>query len=196
MGSFSFMASVTVSTHVFKTIDNLDLKVDVFLRTSITGIFDRKNPVVLFIHGGGFVGFNREHVPPHVVQSCLLRGWPLISADYRLLPQVKGADILEDVKDAYQFVRGKMPAILAGRESVREDEGPIENIIIVGQSAGVLLQTTPNFEFYLTARQEHTCHIWLVSISSPAHWQFSPTTASQQSMSSISANLHLARLNA
>jgi acetyl esterase/lipase len=123
------------STHVFKTVDKLELKVDIYTRSSDPNPTpsDPERPVVLFLHGGGFVAFNRQHVPPHVVQSCLIRGWTLVSADYRLLPQVKGADILEDIKDAYNFVREKLPGILAGREG---RTGPIENIIIVGQSAG------------------------------------------------------------
>lgn len=127
-------AMASKSTHVYKTVGDLNLRVDVYTRKSHeeTNAFDPKQPVALFLHGGGWVAFDREHIPPHVIQSSLLRGWPLISADYRVLPQVKGADIFEDVKDAYSFVEEKVPGILAGKET----EDTIENIILVGQSTG------------------------------------------------------------
>lgn len=126
--------SVTVTTHPFKRInDDLTLNLEIFRKTkSLNQPFDPSKPVVLFLHGGGFVGFNREHVPPHVVQMALLRDWLLVSADYRLLPQVKGADIFEDVKDAYRFVREELVELLSeGRE-----KGMVENVVVVGQSAG------------------------------------------------------------
>lgn len=138
------MASVAISTHTFKTFNNLELKLDIYLQPSNPIPFKPSDPVVLFIHGGGFVGFNRQHLPPHVVQSCLLRGWPLISADYRLLPQVHGRDVFEDLKDAYQFVREKAPAILAGRE-LSSEECKIEKIILVGQSAGIFISFIKKF---------------------------------------------------
>jgi acetyl esterase/lipase len=98
------------ATHVFKTTDNLDLKLDIYTRASWSqsNVWDEHQPVVLFFHGGGYVGYDREHLPPHIVQSCLLRGWPLISPDYRKLPQVSGKDILSDGKAAYSFVVEKL----------------------------------------------------------------------------------------
>lgn len=124
------------STHIFKTIGPVDLKVDIYTRASdAAGRLDLSptSPVVLFIHGGGFVAFDREHLGPSIVQSCLKRGWPLVSTDYRKLPQVSGKELLEDVKDAYTFVRRKLPSILARSSEKLE---PFENVIVVGQSAG------------------------------------------------------------
>ncbi len=54
---------------------------------------------------------------------------PLVSADYRRLPQTKGPEIFEDVKAAYEFVVAKVSGILGGG-------GRCENIVVVGQSAG------------------------------------------------------------
>jgi acetyl esterase/lipase len=126
--------SVTVTTHPFKRInDDLTLNLEIFQKTSsLDQSLDPLRPVVLFLHGGGFVGFNREHVPPHVVQMALLRDWLLVSADYRLLPQVKGADIFDDVKDAYRFVREELVGLL----SQWKDRGVVENVVVIGQSAG------------------------------------------------------------
>lgn len=64
------------------------------------------------------------------MQSCLSRNWPLVSADYRKLPQTSGADVFEDVKDAYRFVVEKVPVLLGG-------EGRCERVVVMGASAGL-----------------------------------------------------------
>lgn len=103
------------STHTFKTVGALDLKVDIYTKTSDANrVYTPISPVILFIHGGGFVAFDRCHLGPSIVQSALKRGWPLISTDYRKLPQANGKDLLEDIQDAYSCVREDLPGILAG----------------------------------------------------------------------------------
>lgn len=77
---------------------------------------------------------NRELVPVHVVQSCIKRGWPLISPDYDLLPQVKGENLVENIRNAYSFVREKLFSIVNGKEG---QEGVWENIVVAGASAGI-----------------------------------------------------------
>ncbi|KAK0111905.1 hypothetical protein ONS96_001172 [Cadophora gregata f. sp. sojae] len=125
----------TKTTHTFKTVGSVDIKVDVYTRSSDAGSvkYTPSSPVVLFIHGGGFVAFDRSHLGPSIVQSALKRGWPLVSTDYRKLPQISGKEMLEDIQDAYSFVREDLPGILAGTE---EKLPPFENVIVVGQSAG------------------------------------------------------------
>ncbi|TVY52159.1 Non-reducing polyketide synthase mapC [Lachnellula cervina] len=119
---------------VFKSTDNLDLKLDIYTRESWSQIkvWDERQPVVVFFHGGGYVGYDREHLPPHIVQSCLLRGWPLISPDYRKLPQVTGEVILSDAEAAYDYVVENALRILTRGESNQA----MKNIIVVGASAG------------------------------------------------------------
>ena len=121
----------TKQTHVFKTVGTLSLKVDIYTRTSSPS-YNPNQPVVVFLHGGGFVAFDRGCVPPHIVQSCLSRNWPLVSADYRKLPQTSGNDSFEDVKDVYHFVADKVPELLGSTK-----EQKCNKIIVVGQSAGL-----------------------------------------------------------
>ena len=126
----------TKSTHIYKTVGDLDLKVDVYVKISNEQHtrYNSKAPIYLFFHGGGLVGFNRIFISPHIVQLCLVRNWILVSADYRLLPQVTGKEIVEDAKDAYTFVREKLGGILAGSKS---GEGMVmKNIIIGGPTGG------------------------------------------------------------
>jgi acetyl esterase/lipase len=120
----------TKQSYTFKTIGSLSLKVDIYTRTS-SSTYDPTKPIALFFHGGGFVAFDRACVPAHIVQSCLSRGWPLVSADYRKMPQTNGKDVFEDVKDAYRFVVEKIPKVLGG-----DQEEKCDKIVVVGQSAG------------------------------------------------------------
>lgn len=85
---------------------------------------------------------NREMVPVHIVQSCLKRGWPLISPDYDLLPQVKGESLVANMRDAYSLVRENLFSILNG--TGKEGGGEVwENIVVAGSSAGIFLPPNP-----------------------------------------------------
>jgi acetyl esterase/lipase len=123
---------VSKSTHTYKTVDSLDIKLDIYTRHAdvSSNKYTVNTPVVLFFHGGGIVSHDRRLLPPSVVQSALIRRWPLVSADYRLFPQVTGLEVLDDVKDAYAFVREKLPGILKAGAS------PMKNVIVSGASAG------------------------------------------------------------
>jgi acetyl esterase/lipase len=126
---------VSKSTHVYKTVGSLQILLDIYTREAdLSGKrYSVNTPVVLFFHGGGIVSHDRRLLPPHIPQSCLLRGWPLVSADYRLFPQANGLEVLEDVTDAYAFVREKLPGIF------NIARGPMKNVIVAGSSAGMLL---------------------------------------------------------
>ncbi|KUJ14331.1 alpha/beta-hydrolase [Mollisia scopiformis] len=127
----------TKLTHTFKQVSGLELKADIYLRSldAHRREYNRSQPVVLYFHGGGFVFSDREDVPPHIVQLCLMRGWVLVSADYRKLPQISGTEMWEDARDAFVFVRETLPGILAGRLSGAR----FENVVLVGRSAGAYL---------------------------------------------------------
>jgi acetyl esterase/lipase len=125
---------VSKSTHVYKTVGSLHIMLDIYTRDAdvSSNRYTSNTPVILFFHGGGIVSHDRRLLPPHFVQLALIRGWPLVSADYRLFPQANGLEVLEDVKDAYDFVREKLPNIL------NAEAGPMRNVIVAGCSAGVL----------------------------------------------------------
>jgi hypothetical protein len=118
---------VSKTTHIFKKVDNLNLKVDAYLPTASE---ESWSTAVLYLHGGGLVAYDRELLPTHVVQACMVRGWPLFSADYRLMPQASGKDMLEDVIAAYDFVRTKLLTKPSFDENTK--------IVLMGASAGLL----------------------------------------------------------
>ena len=148
------MASKT--SYVYKTVDSLSILLDIYTReTDLSSKgYNVDTPVVLFFHGGGMVSHDRRLLPPHIPQSCLLRGWPLVSADYRLFPQAHGLEILEDVMDSYAFVREKLPGILnIGR-------GPMKNVIVAGSSAGMLLFSLRKLELLKGPRRVSCLSGW------------------------------------
>ena len=61
-----------------------------------------------------------------------------MSADYRLLPQASAQDILQDMKDAYEFVVMKVPSIVNNSSGARGSEAARKGrkIIVAGASAG------------------------------------------------------------
>jgi len=85
-------------------------------------------PVFLFFHSGGLVAGARNMIPPWLVQTCLSRQWPLVSASYRLLPQVDGAGLLADARVAYSFA-----------QQLKSDAQNPRKVIVGGASAGFFL---------------------------------------------------------
>ncbi|KAJ8125803.1 hypothetical protein O1611_g7834 [Lasiodiplodia mahajangana] len=107
-------------------IHQIPLECDVYSSSA----YPSDTPVFLFFHAGGLVGGSRNCVPAWLVQVCIERQWPLISASYRLLPQATSENILEDVAAAYKFAR----------KYGKEEEGE-RNVIMGGASAGFFCAT-------------------------------------------------------
>lgn len=87
-------------------------------------------PVVVYIHGGGWVSGD-SHLQPGSVEAdvesdLLAKGWVFISINYRLAPSSPWPAPIEDAKCAIRFVR-------AHADSYRIDP---ERIAVMGASAG------------------------------------------------------------
>ncbi|KAL7806398.1 alpha/beta-hydrolase [Trichoderma aethiopicum] len=95
-------------------------------------------PVFLYFHPGGLVGGSRQLIAPWLVQVCHQRKWPLISPSYRLLPQARGKDLLEDASAAYAFAQ----------TWDTQQAGVKRNVIVGGASGG----------FFMAALIAHHCH--------------------------------------
>ncbi|MED3561759.1 alpha/beta hydrolase [Bacillus xiapuensis] len=84
-------------------------------------------PVIVYIHGGGLLWGTREDISEEMIKLYTNNGFALFSIDYRLAPESKLPDILEDVQDALLWI---------------ETEGPKQfsidpkRIAVVGGSAG------------------------------------------------------------
>ena len=104
-------ATMTVSadlekrTHVYKRVDGVDVALDLY-RPAGSG--DRL-PLVVWIHGGALImGSRIGTVPPWLLAFCREQGVAVASIDYRLAPQVTAPAIVEDVRDAFTWLRGRV----------------------------------------------------------------------------------------
>ncbi|OAA46371.1 Alpha/beta hydrolase fold-3 [Metarhizium rileyi] len=91
-------------TITYKRIGGLDIQLDLYLPPHA-----QKIPVLLWFHGGGLLqGCRDRHMAPHMVRGVTEHKYALVSADYRLAPQVGVKDILEDAHDCISFVRNEL----------------------------------------------------------------------------------------
>jgi acetyl esterase len=67
----------------------------------------KPTPVVIFFHGGGFMGGDKRSVPSALLKRCLDAGISVVSANYRLSHQAPYPAPMLDGARAVQFVRSK-----------------------------------------------------------------------------------------
>lgn len=112
-------AGYEAKTYVYKVVDGCEIRADVF-QPAGGGI----HPAILWMHGGSLISGTR--VDPAQAFRYLDAGIAVVSIDYRLAPETKLPAILEDVRDAYAWLREKAP-------EMRIDP---DRIALVGHSAG------------------------------------------------------------
>lgn len=125
------MAAFPKKSLVYKTIKGLDITFDVYLPTNAQAV-----PILLWFHGGGLLQGHRQKVAPHMLESVERYSHALISADYRLAPQVGVQDIFADVNDCIAFIRS--PDGLAAHLKDATGPGAIDTtrLAVSGSSAG------------------------------------------------------------
>jgi len=92
-------------------------------------------PAILWLHGGALILGDRS-IHPDQLATYLQASYAVISVDYRLAPEVKLELIIEDLRDAYGWMRA------VGTDSFRIDP---ERIAVVGHSAGGYLALMAGF---------------------------------------------------
>jgi acetyl esterase/lipase len=120
-----------MQTYVYKTVGDLKIKADVH-RAKDTVV----RPVVAYFHGGALMGGHRGGVDGRAKAMLLEAGYTLVSIDYRLAPETKLPAIIEDVEDAFAWLREEGPTLF----SVDTDR-----IAVMGVSAGGYLALTAGF---------------------------------------------------
>ncbi|KAK3896516.1 Alpha/Beta hydrolase protein, partial [Staphylotrichum tortipilum] len=92
--------------------------------------------IALGFHGGGFVIGSRYFIPEAEIAYLAEAGFLVVSADYRLCPQVALYDAIEDAIDAFSWCKTELPAKLSADVGISVDG---RKIVAFGQSAGGLL---------------------------------------------------------
>ena len=120
-----------LETHTYKTIDSLQIKADVYRYPD-----ERIRPVVVWIHGGALIGGHRGEVPGRIKKHAMDAGYVLISLDYRLAPETLLPQIIEDIEDAFRWIR---------RVGARQFNIDSKRVAVIGGSAGGYLTLTSGF---------------------------------------------------
>ena len=123
--------SSSTKTYTYKTIAGCSIRADVYRPND-----DRIRPVILWIHGGALIFGRRDNIKTRHLERYLEAGFAVVSIDYRLAPETKLPDILQDVQDAHHWIRAKGP------ELFRIDP---DRIAVVGHSAGGYLTLTAGY---------------------------------------------------
>ncbi|HVZ64495.1 MAG TPA: alpha/beta hydrolase [Lacunisphaera sp.] len=112
------------TTFVYKTAGTLAIKADVYRPEKAPA----HSPVVVYMHGGSLINGKRESVQRWApLEDFLHAGVIVVSIDYRLAPETKLPAIIEDMEDAFRWVREKGPALFGVDP---------ERIAVAGTSAG------------------------------------------------------------
>jgi acetyl esterase/lipase len=109
-------------TYTYKTVGETKIQADVYRANDA-----KVRPVVVWIHGGALLMGSRAGVPKDLLDLCRTDGFALVSLDYRLAPEVKLPAIIEDVRDAFRWLRARGPKLL----HIDPDK-----VVVTGGSAG------------------------------------------------------------
>lgn len=115
-------ATPVKSTQVYKVVDGLEIKADVFSYPD-----SKLRPVVVWFHGGALINGGRGGVSGVVRKFAADNGYVLVSFDYRLAPESKLPAIIADLEDAFRWLR---------REGPKQFHIDAERIAVTGGSAG------------------------------------------------------------
>lgn len=99
--------STALETYVYKSTPECDIHADVYRTRS----GDTPSPVVIWIHGGALISGTRTWFPEDKRDLYLHAGYTVVSIDYRLAPETKLPFIIEDVRDAFTWVREQGPKL-------------------------------------------------------------------------------------
>jgi acetyl esterase/lipase len=119
------------TTVTYKQAGAVDIKADVFA-TPASG----PRPAVVWIHGGGLINGHREQVSGQVRDFARANGFVLVSLDYRLAPETKLPAILNDLEDAFRWLR---------TDAAKQFQIDPQRIAVTGGSAGGFMTLASGF---------------------------------------------------
>lgn len=123
--------NVSVTTYTYKKVGKLEIRADVHRAND-----DVTRPVVIWIHGGALINGNRSWINRRVKEMMLDAGYVIVSIDCRLAPETKLPGIIEDLEDAFRWVRQRGPTLFNAETS---------KIAVMGGSAGGYLTLTSGY---------------------------------------------------
>ncbi|RYE28251.1 MAG: alpha/beta hydrolase [Sphingobacteriaceae bacterium] len=123
--------AISPQTFTYKTYPEISLQLDFYAIKTAS-----EKPCVVVIHGGSWSGGDDKQLPE--LNSYLARrGYQVASIDYRLAPEYKSTQALEDVKSAINYLK-------ANARKLRIDTN---NFVLLGRSAGAQLALLAAYTF-------------------------------------------------
>lgn len=129
-------AQTPMTTYTYKKVGDMEIKADVYRGDDAKKQPGEKQPVVVWIHGGALIMGNREGIDRRIMDEFAGNGTILVSIDYRLAPETQLPLIIEDVEDAFRWIREQGPKLF---------HADPDRIAVVGGSAGGYLTLTAGF---------------------------------------------------
>ncbi len=127
---FANMKEISIKTYTYKRVGDLEIKVDVHqLNTNV------KKPVLVRVHGGALIMGVRE-MGMDLYDRFLKDGYAIVNIDYRLAPETKLPDIIEDLEDVFAWIHEYGEKLLGVDTS---------KIAVIGDSAGGYLTLVSGF---------------------------------------------------
>ena len=99
----------TPTTHTYKTVGDCHIKADVY--RSSTG--STPTAGIVLIHGGCLMYGSRQMFKPRQIELFVQAGYTVVSIDYRLAPETKLPEIIEDLHDAFRWVHDSGPELFS-----------------------------------------------------------------------------------
>jgi len=130
-GSLGAQPGIATRTFTYKRVGDLEIKLDVHRADDQVS-----RRVAVWIHGGALINGGRQGVSGRVKKDMLKAGFALVSIDYRLAPETKLPGIIEDLEDAFKWIRQHGPARF---------NADVSKIAVIGGSAGGCLSLTSGF---------------------------------------------------
>jgi acetyl esterase/lipase len=124
-------SAFTKQSYAYKTVGDCQIRADVYQIPD-----NLVRPAILWIHGGALIKGDRKMLFRDQLKRYLQLGCTVVSIDYRLAPETKLKFIIEDLQDAYKWMREKGP------ELFRIDP---DRIAVIGHSAGGYLTLMTGF---------------------------------------------------
>lgn len=152
-------AALERKTFVCATTSGHSLEVDV-----IGARATELRPCVVWIHGGGLIFGSRTMSPrPFLAEALLDLGFVIVSVDHRLAPEVKLAEIFEDIAELWRWVHDSGPSLFGVDP---------RNVCAAGASAGAYLSLLSGYR--LSPKPKAIASLWgFGDITAP--WEADPS---------------------
>lgn len=113
-----------MKTYTYKVTSDCEIK------GTLHETVQKQAPLLIYIHGGGLIWGTRDDLDKKQVEWYTNAGFNVFSIDYRLAPETKLPEIVEDIQDAIVWLV---------EEGNQQFDFDTENIAVIGSSAGAYL---------------------------------------------------------